>query len=67
MRAANENRLTAFINTDLPSRVGVDSRKSVVLYDQSFRCIYALGSLPDERTLRRLHRETSVRYWSKGV
>ena len=33
VRATNERLMVAFIDADLPSRVGVDARKSIVLYD----------------------------------
>ena len=59
--------MTAFINTDLPSRVGLDARKSIVVYDRNFRFNYALDSLPNERTLRKLYHQKAVRYWFKGV
>ena len=52
VRATNEKRMAAFINADLPRRVGLDARKSIVLYDQNFRFNYALDRLPNERTLR---------------
>jgi hypothetical protein len=67
VRAANEKLIGAFINADLPSRVGLDVRKSVVLYDGNFLFNYALDRLPNERTLRKLYHQTPVRYWSKGV
>ena len=67
VRAANERLLTAFINADLPSRVGLDARKSIVLYDKNYLFNYALDRLPNERTLRKLYHQTPVRYWSKGV
>jgi hypothetical protein len=67
VRATNEKLMIAFINADLPSRVGRDARKSIVLYDRNFRFNYALDRLPDERMLRKLYHQTPVRYWSKGV
>ena len=67
VRAANEKLMTAFINADLPSSVGLDTRRSVVLYDRSFQFNYALDALPHERALRALYHQTPVRYWSKGV
>ena len=57
--------LTAFINADLPSRVGLDARKSIVLYDKNYLFNYALDRLPNERTLGKLYHQTPVRYWSK--
>jgi len=36
VRAANQQLLTAVINADLPSRVGLDARKSIVFYDRAF-------------------------------
>jgi len=67
VRATNERLMVAFIDADLPSRVGVDARKSIVLYDQNFLFNYSLATLPNERTLRKLYHQTPVRYWSKGV
>ena len=67
VRATNEKLMVAFIQADLPSRVGLDMRKSIVLYDRNFRFNYALDGLPNERTLRTLYHQTPVRYWSKGV
>jgi hypothetical protein len=64
---ANERLMNAFIQADLPRRVGLDTRRSVVLYDEQFRLNYALAELPNERTLRKLYHQTPVRYWSKGV
>ena len=52
---------------DLRRRVGLDTRRSIVLYYAQFRFNYALDELPSERTLRKLYQETPVRYWSKGV
>ena len=66
VRATNERLMVAFIDADLPSRVGLDARKSIVLYDQNFLFNYALATLP-KRTLRKLYHQTPVRYWSKGV
>ena len=54
--------MVAFINADLASRVGLDVRKSIVLYDRNFRFNYALDRLPNERTLRKLYHQTPVRY-----
>ena len=66
--ARYEQKLTvAFINADLASRVGLDVRKSIVLYDRNFLFNYALDRLPSERTLRKLYQQTPVRYWSRGV
>ena len=62
VRAANEKLMIAFINADLASRVGLDVRKSIVLYDRNFRFNYALDRLPNERTLRKLYHQTPVRY-----
>ena len=62
-----EKLMVAFINADLPSRVGLDARKSIVLYDRNFIFNYALDGLPNERILRTLYHQTPVRYWSKGV
>ena len=62
MRARNEKLMAAFINADLPCRVGLDVRKSIVLYDRNFRFNYALDRLPNERTLRKLYHQTPVRY-----
>ena len=56
-----------FIQADLPRRVGLDTRRSVVLYDGNFVFNYALDALPNERALRALFHRTPVRYWSKGV
>ena len=67
VREPNKGLMIAFIGVHLPSRVGLDTRRSVVLYDENFCFNFALEGRPDERTLRRLHRETPVRYWSKGV
>ena len=67
VRERNKGLMTAFIAAHLPSRVGLDTRKSVVLYDQNFLLSYALDALPNERTLRKLYHQTPVRYWSKGV
>jgi hypothetical protein len=67
VRDRNKGLMTAFIGAHLPSRVGLDTRKSVVLYDQNFCFNYALDRLPNERTLRKLYHQTPVRYWSKGV
>jgi len=66
VRAANEKLMVAFINADLASRVGLDVRKSIVLYDRNYLCNYAfnyaLDKLPNERTLRKLYHQTPVRY-----
>ena len=59
--------MAAFINADLRRRVGLDTRRSIVLYDENFLFNYALDALPNERTLRALYHQTPVRYWSKGV
>ena len=67
VRATNERLMVTFINADLPSRVGLDVRKSVVLYDGNFLFNYALDGLPSERTLRKLYQQTPVRYWSRGI
>ena len=67
VRAATEKLMVEFINADLPSRVGLDARKSIVLYDRDFLFNYALDRLPNERMLRKLYHQTPVRYWSKGV
>jgi hypothetical protein len=56
-----------FACTASPNRVGLDARKSIVLYDRNFRFNYALERLPNERMLRKLYYQTPVRYWSKGV
>jgi hypothetical protein len=42
-------------------------RKSIVLYDRNYLFNYALDSVPNERTLRKLYHHTPVRYWSKDV
>jgi hypothetical protein len=67
VRAANERLMVAFIQADLPRRVGLDTRRSVVLYDGNFLFNYALDAWRNERTLRELYHRTPVRYWSKGV
>ena len=67
VRATNERLMMAFVQADLPSRVGLDARKSIVLYDRNYLFNYALHSPPSERTLRKLYRQTPVRYWSKGI
>ena len=67
VRATNERLMLGFIQADLPRRVGLDTQRSVVLYDKHFRFNYALDGLPNERTLRELYHRTPVRYWSKGV
>jgi hypothetical protein len=68
VRATNERLMMAFVQADLPrGRVGLDARKSIVLYDRNYVFNYALDKLPNERTLRKLYRQTPVRYWSKGV
>ena len=46
MRATNERLMVTFINADLPSRVGLDVRESVVVYDGNFLFNYALDGLP---------------------
>jgi len=51
----------------LRERVGLDTRKSVVLYDQNFVFNFALDGLPNERVMRALYDWTPVRYWSRGV
>ena len=67
VRATNERLMMAFVQADLPSRVGRDARKSIVLYDRNFMFNYALDRLPSEHMLRKLYHQTPVRYWSKGV
>jgi hypothetical protein len=67
VREANERRMAAFIGLALRERVGLDKRKSVVLYDQNFVFNFALDELPNERVLRALYDRTPVRYWSRGV
>jgi hypothetical protein len=67
VRAANEQLMTSFIQADLPRRVGLDTRRSVVLYDENFSFAYALDALPNQRTLRKLYHQTPVRYWSRGL
>jgi hypothetical protein len=67
VREANERRMAAFIGLALRERVSLDTRKSVVLYDQNFVFNFALDRLPNERVLRKLYQQTPVRYWSKGV
>ena len=58
VRAANERHMAAFINADLRRRVGLDTRRSIVLYDENFLFNYALDALPNERTLRALYHQT---------
>jgi hypothetical protein len=67
VRATNERLMMAFVQADPPSRVGLDTWKSIVLYDRNFLFIYALDRLPNERTLRKLYHQTPVRYYSKGI
>ena len=67
VRKANERRMAAFIGLALRERVGLDTRKSVVLYDQNFVFNFALDGLPNERVMRALYDRTPVRYWSRGV
>jgi hypothetical protein len=67
VRATNERLMVAFIQADLPRRVGLDARRSDVLCDGNFLFNYALPALPNERALRALFHQTPVRYWSKGV
>ena len=67
VRATNEQLMTVFIQADLPRRVGLDTRRSVVLYDGNFLFNYALDALPNERALYALYYQTPVRYWAKGV
>lgn len=67
VRAAKRAIDGVFIQADLPRRVGLDTRRSVVLYDGNFVFNYALDALPNERALRALFHRTPVRYWSKGV
>jgi hypothetical protein len=67
VRKANERRMAAFIALALCERVGLDTRKSVVLYDQNFVFNFALDGLPNERVMRALYDRTPVRYWSRGV
>jgi hypothetical protein len=67
VREANERRMAAFIGAALRERVGLEARKSIVLYDENFRFNYSLDRLPNERTLRKLYQQTPVRYWSKGI
>ena len=38
VRTANEQLMLAFIDADLRRRVGLDTRRSVVLYDRNFVC-----------------------------
>jgi hypothetical protein len=66
VRAANEKLMVAFINADLPSRVGLDARKFIVLYDRNYLFNSTLDGLPNERTLRKLYHQTPVRYWVEG-
>ena len=66
-RATNEKLMAGFIQADLPRWVGLDTRRSVVLYDGNFVFDYALDALPNERALRALYHQTPVRYWSKRV
>jgi hypothetical protein len=66
--AGNERLFDAFVQADLPRRVGFHMRNSIMLYDRDFRLCFAMnGPLPSERTLRELYHRTLVRYWSKGV
>ena len=67
VRKANERRMAAFIGFALRERVGLDTRKSVVLYHQNFVFNFALDGLPNERVMRALYDQTPVRYWSRGV
>ena len=46
VRATNERLMVTFINADPPSRVGLDVRKSVVVYDGNFLFNYAMDGLP---------------------
>ena len=59
--------MAAFIGAALHERVGLDTRRSIVLYDQNFAFNYAMEGLPNERVLRVLRERTPVRYWSRGV
>jgi hypothetical protein len=67
VRATNERLMMTVVQADLPSRVGLDARKSIVLYDRNYVFNYALDRLPSDHMLRKLYRQTPVRYWSKGV
>jgi hypothetical protein len=67
VREANERRMAAFIGLALHERVGLDTRRSVVFYDQNFMFNYALNRLPSERMLRKLYHQKPVRYYSKGI
>jgi hypothetical protein len=67
VRERNKGLMIAFISGHLPSREGLDTRRSIVLYDENLCFNYALDGLPNQRTLRKLYQQTPVRYWSKGV
>ena len=69
VREANERRMAAFIGLALRERVSLDTRKSVVLYDQNFAFNYALDRLPNERVLRALYdrRVDSSEMRAKGL
>jgi hypothetical protein len=60
-------REAAFVGLVLHERVGLDTGKSVVLYDQNFVFNFALEGLPNERVMRAPYDRTPIRYWSRGV
>jgi hypothetical protein len=43
--------MVEFINADLPSRVGLDARKSIVLYDRNFLFNQSLIPLASDRPM----------------
>jgi hypothetical protein len=67
VRATNERLMVAFIDADLPSRVGLDARKSIVLYDQNSCSITGWPRCPMSARCASMYHQTPVRYWSKGV
>lgn len=63
----NRGLMVGFINRDLINRSSLDIRKSVVFYDADLLFEFALNELPNEALLKRLHDETNIRFWSKGI
>jgi hypothetical protein len=66
VRRVNRGLMAQSIGADPYGRRHL-SRRAIVLYNGEGIFRYALNGKPNERMLRKLYRETRVRFWSKGI
>ena len=68
VRRVNRGLLDRFVGADLYDGPGhLSPWRVFVLYNGDGYFRYALNRRPSRRALRKLHRDTPVRFWSKGV